>query len=123
MGKSLKGGESDPDHAGLHGSAGLKPFCDHYVCLRHLRDAGVEEIQWLSLLNFWRCKRFMSLCWAATRCIETERVILFELSHTEDGFGKGGCIMHVWHTNMDICLSTGWLWPLICGQSHVFAWV
>lgn len=26
--------------ARLHGSAGLKPSCDHDVYLRHLRDAG-----------------------------------------------------------------------------------
>ena len=59
-----------------------------HVCLRHLRDAGLEEIQWLSLLDFWSSRRsafhIIVLGGYALHYIETERVVLFELSHNGD---------------------------------------
>lgn len=43
--------------------------------LQHFKDAGLQDIQWLSLLDSWGSKRFMFLFWAATRCLETERAV------------------------------------------------
>lgn len=67
----------------LHGSAGLKPFCDLKVHVHHLREESVAEIQWLSLLEFWKPKRFksqVSSSWAATstRCLERAKRDFFD---------------------------------------------
>ena len=73
--------ESDPTHC-MEALGSSHLFCDHDVHLQHFKGAGLEENQWLSLLEFGKPKRFRGIDMGGYALLWNSRACF--LNHSED---------------------------------------